>query len=499
MRKGILAIVGVAAIAVSFVAGSALAGGDFGLDRENLLRAQSQSLFGVGTPIAASSTTSVTQQQAQADPTSLATFAKGLKVRAVTEFGDDAAPIIDMMALWPDDQHPSHIIACNEAGTSDPGLQAIDISDGSVTTLLRGTLSCDPAHVTPWGTVVFGEETFGGGNPNGRIYELADPLGGVHDVTLDRTSGTFSNGATGAGADHFVAREALGRASFEGVGILPNGVVYYGDENRPSSGTGGGADFKFVPSTLWTPGSDPIDTVGELGRSPLVSGTVYGLRLGKRNAPAPSDPLSPGTDYGQGTNTGLGTWISLGGAGNLDLRGAAATNKLTGYYRPEDLAFDGAALEAGNVRWCGNNTGNEGTDHTWGETICLTDGTVAQAAANAVSPEVQYLVVGSSDFAMMDNIAYRPGRGNWVIHEDGDIGTTHKNNDLWDCLDDGADADTLSDGCIRIGTLNDLTANNGEGAEWTGGVFDATGTRFFVSVQHNVSGRGVILEVTGWQ
>ena len=28
---------------------------------------------------------------------------------------------------------------------------------------------------------------------------------------------------------------------------------------------------------------------------------------------------------------------------------------------------------------------------------------------------------------------------------------------------------------------------------------DSTGTRFFVSVQHNMTGHGVILEVTGWE
>ena len=51
----------------------------------------------------------------------------------------------------------------------------------------------------------------------------------------------------------------------------------------------------------------------------------------------------------------------------------------------------------------------------------------------------------------------------------------------------------------RAAPVNDFTANAGEGAEWTGGIFDATGTRFFVSVQHNVSGHGVVLEVTGWR
>ena len=42
-------------------------------------------------------------------------------------------------------------------------------------------------------------------------------------------------------------------------------------------------------------------------------------------------------------------------------------------------------------------------------------------------------------------------------------------------------------------TLNDLTA------ESTGGTFEGTGKRYFVSIQHNVTGHGVILEVDGWQ
>ena len=101
------------------------------------------------------------------------------------------------------------------------------------------------------------------------------------------------------------------------------------------------------------------------------------------------------------------------------------------------------------------------------------------------------LVVGDPELAMMDNIAYQPGRGNWIIHEDGEMLTG--NNDLWSCLDDGADRDVLSDGCIRIGTLNDGNA------EWTGGFFDGDGSTFYVSVQHNITGHGVVLAITGWK
>lgn len=65
-------------------------------------------------------------------------------------------------------------------------------------------------------------------------------------------------------------------------------------------------------------------------------------------------------------------------------------------------------------------------------------------------------------------------------------------------MPDGADEDTLSDGCVRIASTNDLVGSEGA-PEWTGGIFNRLGTRFSVSVQHNETGFGVIYEVTGWQ
>jgi hypothetical protein len=394
-----------------------------------------------------------------------------------------------MMALWPNAQNPTWLIACNEEGTSQPGLVRIRISDGAVQTMVTGTTSCDPVKRTAWGTIIFGEEASPSSmppSPGGWLIEIIDPLA-VNNVLFDRLAGTFTDSVGGSGAANVTVRPAVGRLAFEGLALLPNGVLYYGDENRPSTGTPGGAYFKFIPTTPWTGGS-----IATLSQSPLASGSVYGLRLGKRS---PNMANPGGTDYGQGTNTGLGTWVPVTPSFNANLRAATATLKLTGYYRPEDAEVDRTALAQGKVRFCGNNTGNEATDHNWGETICMTDGTVAQATANTAIPELQYLVIGTWDFAMMDNLAQQPGRGNWIIHEDGDGAEADppRNNDLWSCLEDGNDADTLSDGCARIGTLNDLTA------EWTGGVFDGTGTHFYVSVQHNITGHGVVLDITGWR
>ncbi|MEJ2059040.1 MAG: DUF839 domain-containing protein [Gammaproteobacteria bacterium] len=468
------------ALAVAFSAPAAADGyyhhhgkRDFGQLRDHLLHAQSRQLFGIAGPLAASSTQSVDAAAAEANPLTLATLARSLHARVVSARAD-LGPNIDMMTLWPNAKHPTHLIVCNEQGPSAPGIQRVRLSDGQVETILSGTRSCDPAHTTPWGTVVIGEEA---GN-TGTILEIIDPLH-TTNVSYDRDTGTLS----GADAGNVAVRPALGHLSFEGVGIYPNGVMYYGDENRPHTGTPGGAYFKFVPTTPWN-GTAPI---GSLDESPLVSGSVYGLRLGKR---------SGNTDYGQGTNTGLGSWVMINNAYDADLRAAAADLSLTGYYRPEDLAIDTRALDHGQVRFCANNTGNEGSDRNWGETVCVTDGTLEEATANLATPEVQLFAVGTSQFAMMDNIAYQPGRANWVIHEDGDapgFAVDPHNNDLWACLEDGKDVDTLSDGCVRIATLNDLHA------EWTGGLFDATGKRFFVSVQHNVTGHGVILEILGWR
>ncbi len=462
-------------IALSAIAQPGYAGDDFGALRDQLLESHAMQQFGIVSAVHNASTASISAAAAEANPLGLVTLARGLNARVVSAAADLGANI-DMMTLYPA-ENPTHIIACNEQGASSPGVQRIRLSDGLVETILTGTQSCDPAHVTPWGTVVVGEEA----GSSGTLLEIIDPLH-TTGVAYDRGAGTFS----GADAANVTERPAVGHLSFEGVGIYPNGVMYYGDENRPSQATAGGAYFKFVPDNPWDASSLPIT---DLSQSPLASGSVYGLRLGKR---------SGNTDYGQGTNTGRGVWVDVDNAYDANLRAAAASLNLTGYYRPEDLSADQSALADGKVRFCANNTGNEENDQNWGETICVTDGTLEDAIGNTATPTVQFLVIGTPDFTMMDNIAYQPGRGNWVIHEDRDAvgisgGQYPFNNSIWLCLEDGTDSDTLSDGCLRIVALNDLEA------ESTGGFFDASGQHFYCSVQHNVTGHGVILDITGWR
>jgi len=316
-------------IAIVVLVGTALAAlDDWGLDRQTQLQNKSEPLFGVGQPLTKSSTADLTTAQALANPAGLITVAKGLKVNVVS--AGKAAPNIDQMILWPK-SNPQYIIGCNEEGIAQPSLQKISLATGAATTIASGLSDCDPVRATPWGTVLFGEEN----GSVGAMYELIDPLSVV---------GATINNVTGVSSTPNIRRvNALGFLSFEGLGILANGVTYYGDELSASNGAPAGAYYKFVPTTPWAGGA----AITSLDQSPYASGTIYGLRVGQ------------GSNFGQGFSYGTGTWQLLTSTPGQQLRPLATTAKLTGYYRPEDLSLDEAAIGAGNVRFCGNNTGRD--------------------------------------------------------------------------------------------------------------------------------------------
>ncbi len=473
MRKRTRFLVLSAFVALVVVAGVSASGGiDWGLKVQKEMNHEADHLFGVERGLPSSSTSSLTEAQALADPTGLVTLAKGLKAKVVAAGPDDnVGSNADQMVLWPK-SHPTHLILVNEEGTTEPGLQKVDLKTGKATTILTGIDDNDPVRVTPWGTIIFGEEA-----TDGAMYEIIDPLDpALEGTVVDRATQVFTP------ATSKIRRiDALGFNAFEGFAILPNGVTYYGAEVAAENRAPAGPFYKFVPTTPWTPGYPPIT---DLSQSPYASGKVYAFRVGTS------------TNNGQGFQYGTGSWQELVGASGNLLLPLARSVKATGYYRTEDLDIDQEVLAAGNIRFCGNNTGRDSAFY-WGETVCITDGTVAASASGSTTPQIQLLVQGSQSINMPDNIAYQPGRGNWIVHEDGSTGSqptgVAPNNDLWSCLDDGADIDTLTDGCIRIGTLNDTTA------ELTGGFFDGSGKNFYVSIQHNISGNGTILKITGWE
>jgi hypothetical protein len=73
--------------------------------------------------------------------------------------------------LWPDDVHPTHLFACNEAEETNAGIIRVDIATGQTDVAVTGTTDCDPLHRTPWGTIVFGEEADAGPKPRSRVRD----------------------------------------------------------------------------------------------------------------------------------------------------------------------------------------------------------------------------------------------------------------------------------------------------------------------------------------
>src|SRR4029453_4789208 len=98
---------------------------------------------------------------------------------------------------------------------------------------------------------------------------------------------------------------------------------------------------------------------------------------------------------------------------------AQALQRVTGYYRPEDMDIDPIALSNGLLRACWANTGR--FSHAGGSTVensgvnseimCLTEEPPSAAVPTPPTgtiPRVERFVPGSSERAMYDNVAFQP-------------------------------------------------------------------------------------------
>jgi secreted PhoX family phosphatase len=446
---------------------------DFGVRVEQILEDHAKGLFGVREPLEASAPeTSGPYRTPTQRASDQVLAARGLDVEYLTR---TAANATDMMALFPA-ADPSHLITCVEGGRQtlnngkfNPSVQRIHLRTGTVETILRGMTSCDGIRTTPWGTILATEETTTGG-----AYEILDPLTTTEQSVLDRATGTVSD------PGHIAKRTALPTMAWEGIAVLPSGAVIAGDELRPGTSiadSDGGAIFKFIPAVPRTaPG-----TISNLNDSPLTSGSVYALQV-----------LVANNQFGQGGEIGRGRWIAVNAA---TARRDADTNGATGYYRPEDLHQDPMFVDATNplaVRVCWADTGNEDFSN-YAEVMCGVD-------ANPDSPSstmiVNRLVEGDADFNSFDNLDFQPVTGNLYVIED------HDNGDIFACLRDGADRDIKTDGCVKILSVKDTSA------EPTGFLFSEDGRTAYLSIQHSddanmplVDGYGTddVLKITGFR
>jgi secreted PhoX family phosphatase len=438
-------------------------------------------LFGVAAPLSRPADASDYRPRQQAEAGDRLLLAEGLKADFVSR---DLASPADMMVLYPDAATPTHAIVCIEQPRNgitpggntgmNPGIQRVELRTGKVETILHGTDHCDGIRMTPWGTVLATEETL-----DGHAYELIEPLATTGHWIADRDSGDIRSALDGEEpSTHVVQLRHLPVMAWEGLAVLPSGVVYAGDELRPGDAgrdRDGGAIYKFLPAT---PRQDNA-LVSKLAESPLVAGSNYALTVSCRDAASDSFP-----QYGQGCEVGDAAWVQIDPA---IARDDASARHATGYARPEDLHLDPTYTGDG-VRFCWANTGEEKAGH-FGEVMCAVDYAPVPLAPtirfdkrsglgyladrkNYAPARVTRLVEGDPRFNSFDNLAFQPHTGNLFILED------HPHGEVIACLPDGDDRDIKSDGCIAIASVVDPKA------EPTGLIFDASGESAYLILQH---------------
>src|SRR6476646_11626754 len=106
---------------------------DFGAYITDQLSAHSPQLFGFRHPLSESAL----GPYDGADNTQAIQLADGLRATLVS---NSVASAADQIALWPNDEHPTHLFVCDEE-TSTPSVQRVDLSrpaNANATTIVTG-------------------------------------------------------------------------------------------------------------------------------------------------------------------------------------------------------------------------------------------------------------------------------------------------------------------------------------------------------------------------
>jgi hypothetical protein len=275
---------------------------------------------------------------------------------------------------------------------------------------------------TPWGTVLFAEETTGG-----RLFEIV--------LNNDMMSGAVFD------------RPAVGRIAHEGIGVDAEGNIYVVDEFRGQREGYGGGVYKFVP-----------DTYGDLS-----SGDLYVLATSEENG------------------TGQGSWV--GPIDPSDARNSGTDFGGHGYNRPEDVQVIGNTLYVNITEGIYTDTNGDGVIN--GDDNQSFDGrTIAvnldsMMVTNFVKPGMNVPVEmgrpGDANFQTgfdnPDNLAKSPD-GRLVIVED------NVPSDIWFAED--KDGDGVAESVELFGSLSDY------GAEGTGIYFNPEEPKtLYVNIQHS--------------
>ena len=321
---------------------------------------------------------------------------------------------------------------------SDPVIDAIggsvsvtDLETGNTQLLAQdlGFTALDGIRWTPWGTVLFAEETEGG-----RLFEIV--------LNEDMMS-----------AAEIIDRPYVGRLAHEGIDLDTDGNVYVVDEHRGrTSGCDlgqpcGGGIYKFVPHTY----------------GDLSSGDLYVLGI---------------TSNSRRDNTGQGEW--LGPIDAFDARRAGTMAGGVSYQRPEDLEIIDGKLYVAITEGPRDEYGKE---YYEGRVIAIDLETmqVTNFVKAGVNVPVEIGKPGEeghqTGFDSVDNLAEAPN-GDLIMIED------NSPSDIW-FASTKTDEFGVSRGVDLFASLTD------PGAEGTGIYFSPLDDKtLYVNVQHSAAEDG---------
>ena len=319
-----------------------------------------------------------------------------------------------------------YLYRVHEAG-GNGSLSVTDLETGITKTIARRAdwEALDPTVWTPWGTLLFGEET--------NSAQFRDPsypasVGGlVYEAFLHKSDLTV--------VDSVVARPAIGAKSHEGMRFDTQGNLYSISERTP------GYIFKFAP-----------DVKGDLS-----AGQTYVLRITQAD----------------GDRTGDAEWVPLSrSAVQVDASAAADLVRATGYGRPEDVEI---ATSTGN---------NAGGAHTLYVAITSEHRVLAidlrEPKAVHVSEYVRNGGNAPADFTAPDNLALDRSGNLYITEDPGGSFSGGKRNgdDIWVAAPNRGGHHGAAASVVRFASLTDCDA------EPTGIYFDLRANRLFVNVQH---------------
>ena len=278
---------------------------------------------------------------------------------------------------------------------------------------------------SPWGTLLFAEETGPGAIKDPAVPQATSGL--VYEL----------NPETGAATP----RPAIGSRSHEGLRFDPQGNLYGISETNP------GYIYRFTPDR----------------RGDLSSGQLYALKVTQPD----------------GDRTGEAIWVPLDRAAvQVDSVAAATAAGATGYNRPEDVEI---ATSTGNNRGAANVLYVAVTGRPSDNRVLAIDLREPLSGNEHLTARVSdYVRVGlnaPADFEMPDNLALDKNGNLYIAEDPATAPTTLRGDDIWVATPPRGN-ETAASSVVRFASLTDCQA------EPTGIYFDLSGTRLFVDVQH---------------